>query len=109
MDLKDNFTHLVGLKDQLDMKVSVKSEVYIILCCQLYSTRYTAVQIKNCLKTISVIKVAIMKSTEVLHTPFNDRLKVKYPLYFYVNYITNSLSSYTNQLKSTSVFSYEPL
>ena len=28
----------------------LKSEVSIMLCCQLYSTRYTAIRIKNCLK-----------------------------------------------------------
>jgi len=37
-----------------------ETEVSIALLCQLCLTRYTAVQIKNCLKSTSVIKVAIM-------------------------------------------------
>ena len=39
----------------------LKSEVSITLCCQLCSTRYTAVRIKNCLKRTSAIKIATMK------------------------------------------------
>ena len=42
----------------------LKSEVSIMLRCQLCSTRYTAVRIKNCLKNTSAIKVAIMKNTD---------------------------------------------
>ena len=38
----------------------LKSEGFIALC----STCYTAVQIKNCLKSTSVIKVATMKNTD---------------------------------------------
>jgi len=34
------------------------------LCCQLCSTCYTAVQIDNCLKRTSAIKVATMKITD---------------------------------------------
>ena len=37
-----------------------KNEAPITLCCQLCSTRYTVVQIKNCLKSTAAIKVAIM-------------------------------------------------
>ena len=33
----------------------LKSEVFIALCCQLCSTRYTAVRIKNCSKSTPVI------------------------------------------------------
>ena len=40
----------------------LKSEVSITLCCGLCSIRYTAVQIKNCLKSISAIKIATMKN-----------------------------------------------
>ena len=35
-----------------------------MLHCQLYSTRYTAVQIKNCSKSTSAIKIATMKNTD---------------------------------------------
>ena len=45
----------------------LKSEVSIMLRCQLCSTRYTALQIKNCLKSASVIKVATMKNTNDFH------------------------------------------
>ena len=42
----------------------LKSEVSIKLRCQLCSTRYTAVQIKNCLKSTSAIKIATMTNTD---------------------------------------------
>ena len=42
----------------------LKSEVSIMLHCQLCSTCYTAVQIKNNLKSTSAIKVATMKKTD---------------------------------------------
>ena len=42
----------------------LKSEVSIALCCRLCSTRYTAKQIKNCLKGTSAIKIATMKNTD---------------------------------------------
>ena len=42
----------------------LKSEVSIILCCRLYSTRYSAVRIKNCLKSISNVKIATMTNTD---------------------------------------------
>ena len=41
----------------------LKSEVSITLRCQLCSTRYTVLRIKNCLKNTSAIKVATMKNT----------------------------------------------
>jgi len=41
-------------------------EVSIALLCRLCSIRYTAVQIKNCLKSTSVIKVATMKNMDVM-------------------------------------------
>ena len=40
-----------------------ETEVSITLLCQLFSTRYTVVQIKNSLKSMSVIKVATKKNT----------------------------------------------
>ena len=42
----------------------LKSEVSITLCCRLRSTCYTAVRIKNCLKSTSAIKIATMKNTD---------------------------------------------
>ena len=42
----------------------LKSEVSIMLCCRLCSTRYTAIRIKNCLKSTSAIKIATMKNTD---------------------------------------------
>ena len=42
----------------------LKSEVSITLRCQQCSIRYTAVQIKNCLKSTSAIKVATMKNMD---------------------------------------------
>ena len=42
----------------------LKSEVPITLHCQLCSTCYTAVRIKNCSKSTSAIKVATMKNMD---------------------------------------------
>ena len=44
----------------------LKSEVSIMLmlCCWLCSTHYTAVRIKNCLKSTSIIKIVTMKNTD---------------------------------------------
>ena len=42
----------------------LKSEVSITLRCRLCSTRYTAVRIKNCLKSTSAITIATMKNTD---------------------------------------------
>ena len=42
----------------------LKSEVSITLHCQLFSIRYTAFRIKNCLKSTSAIKIATMKNTD---------------------------------------------
>jgi len=38
-----------------------------MLCCQLCSTRYTAVRINSCFKITSAIKVAFMKITDNFH------------------------------------------
>ena len=45
----------------------LKSEVSITLRCRLCSTHYTAIQIKNCLKNTSAIKIATMKNTDDFH------------------------------------------
>ena len=42
----------------------LKSEVSVTLRCRLCSTRYTAVRIKNCLKSTSAIEIATMKNTD---------------------------------------------
>ena len=42
----------------------LKSEVSITFHCQLCSTRYTALQNKNCSKSTSAIKVATMKNVD---------------------------------------------
>ena len=42
----------------------LKSEVSVTLRCRLCSTHYTAVRIKNCLKSTSAIKIATMKNTD---------------------------------------------
>ena len=42
----------------------LKSEVSTTLRCRLCSTHYTAVQIKNCLKSNSTFKIATMKNTD---------------------------------------------
>ena len=45
----------------------LKSEASITLRCQLCSTRYTAVRIKNCLKSTSAIKIATIKDMDTFH------------------------------------------
>ena len=42
----------------------LKSEVSITLRCRLCSTRYTAIRIKNCLKSAFAFKIATMKNTD---------------------------------------------
>ena len=42
----------------------LKSEVSITLRCRLCSSRYTAIRIKNCLKSTSAIKIATMKNMD---------------------------------------------
>ena len=45
----------------------LKSEVSITLRCRLCSTRYIAIQIKNCLKSTFTIRIATMKNTDDFH------------------------------------------
>ena len=45
----------------------LKSEVSIMLRCLLCSTRYTAVQINNCSKSTSAIKIFTMKNMDDFH------------------------------------------
>ena len=51
----------------LAINYRLKSEVSITLLCQLCSTRYTALGIKNCLNSTTAIKVATMKNTDNFH------------------------------------------
>ena len=59
-------------------------------------THYTVVKIKNCLKTISVFKVATMKNMGGAMHPMHYRLKVKHSLHSFVNML-NLLHSNMNQ------------
>ena len=45
----------------------LKSEVFITLRCQLCSTCYTAVRIKNCSKSTSAIKITTVKNMDNFH------------------------------------------
>ena len=45
-------------------RVPLKSEVSIMLRCQICSTRYAAFRIKNCLKSTFAIKIATMTNTD---------------------------------------------
>jgi len=71
-----------------------ESEVSITVLCLLCSPCYRAVRIKNCFKSMSVITVATMKNTMVLHP--NYHLKLKYPPPFSVSYVW----LFTQQCKS---------
>ena len=62
--LQPTHTERVGTMHPSYINYRLKSEVSITLCCWLCSTRYTAVQIKNCFKNTSAIKVATMKNTD---------------------------------------------
>jgi len=48
-------------------QLSSETKVSIALLYQLFSTRYTAVQIKNCFKSTSVIKVTTMNNIDDFH------------------------------------------
>jgi len=71
-----------------------ESEVSIMVLCLLCSPHYTAVKIKNCLKSTPVIKVVAVKITMVPRPSFH--LKLKYPLPFSIS-LFNSLHSSANQ------------
>ena len=55
--------------------LSSETEVSIALLCQLCSTYYTAVQIKKCLKSTSVLKEATMKNTVMQRKPSRATIK----------------------------------
>jgi len=74
-----------------------ENEVSIMVLCLLCSPSYTAVCIKNCSKSISVIKVAAVKNTIVPHAPTIVRnWSVHCPP---LSAMFNSLHSSTNQEK----------
>ena len=56
--------HLNGAACPSYINYRLKSEVSITLCCQLCSTRYTVVRIKNCSKSTSAITIATTKNTD---------------------------------------------
>ena len=60
-------THLTCLRFVPYINYCLKSVVSIMLLCWLFSTCYTAVRIKNCLKSTSAIKIATMKNTDIFH------------------------------------------
>ena len=45
----------------------LKNEVSITFCCQLCSTRYTVIRIKNCLKSTSAINIVTIKNMDDFH------------------------------------------
>ena len=51
----------------LDINYRLKSEVSATHPCQLCSTRYTELRIKNCSKSTSAIKVATVKNMDNFH------------------------------------------
>jgi len=59
----------------LHASIISESEVSITVLCLLFSPHYTAVGIKNCSKSTSVIKVATMKNTMVPHPSYPLKLK----------------------------------
>ena len=73
----------------LAINCHLKSEISITIRCQLCSTHYTALQIKNCSKSTSATKVATMNNMDDFHyegkpsrataksTPFADEWDTK--------------------------------
>ena len=69
--------------------VICESEVSITVLWLLCTPRYTAVWIKDCLKSMSIIKVATMKNTDgAAHS--SSYLKLKYLLPFTVSYVCST-------------------
>jgi len=52
-----------------------------IFCCQLCSTHYAAVQINNCIKRTSAIKVVTMKITDNFHFEWKPSYTTKSTLF----------------------------
>jgi len=79
------------------------SEVSVTLLCLLCSPRYTAVRIKNCLKSMNVIKVATIKNTMVLCTQLSSETEVSIALPCQLYSTCYTTVQIKNYLKSTSV------
>ena len=75
---------------------NIQSVVSITVLCLLCSPCYTAVRIKNCSKSLSVIKVATRKSTDSAAHP-SYHLKLKYIHFPSLSAMFNSIHSSTNQ------------
>jgi len=81
-----------------------ESEVSITVLCLLCSSHYTAVRIKNCLKSTSVIKVTTMKNTIVPCPSYHLKLKcVSIALLCQLRSTHYIAARIKNCLKSTSV------
>ena len=65
--LQSTHTERNGATRSSYINYRLKSEVSITLRCRLSSTRYTAVRIKNCLKSTSAIIIATMTNTDDFH------------------------------------------
>ena len=63
----------------------LKSEVSIMLCCRLCSTHYTAVRIKNCLKSTSAIKIATMTNMDDFYYEGKPLYAIAKPTLFVVS------------------------
>ena len=59
--------------------ISSEIEVSISLLCQLFSTCYIIVQIKNCLRSTSVFKVATMANTDDFHYALKEAIGLQPP------------------------------
>jgi len=86
-----------------------ESEVSITVLCLLCSTRYTAVQIKNCSKSTSVIKVATMKNTMMLRPQLLSGTEVSIALLCQLCLDRYTAVQINNCLKSTSVLKVAPM
>ena len=56
-----------------------ETEIFISLLCQIFSTCYIALQIRNCLKNTSVVKVATMKNTDDFCYALKETISVQPP------------------------------
>jgi len=63
-----------------------ESEVSIVVLCLRCSAHYAAVRIKNCSKSMSVIKGSHYEKYDGVACP-SYRLKLKYPFPFPVSYV----------------------
>jgi len=81
-----------------------ESEVSITVLCLLCSPRYTAIRIKNCSKSMSVIKVATARNTIVPHAPqLSSETEVSIALFYQIYSTFYTAVQIKKCLKSTSV------